>query len=64
MNKKKSGTYIHRKSFESFVPDQLPPRQLDMQRLYPVMEEALRAIAELNGAAQMVPNRFSVYICA
>jgi len=58
---KRIGTYITKKiateSYKAYVPSQLPPNpSVDMERLYPLLEKATIAVAELNSIAQIIPN--------
>ena len=56
-----SGTYITQKitqeSFKAYVPAKLPPEPpLDLIKLYPSLEKATRALAELNAIQKVIPN--------
>ena len=55
------GTYITKKvateSYRAYVPSQLPPEPpIDVSSLYPYLEKATLALAELNSIAQIIPN--------
>lgn len=59
--KKRIGTYITKKisgeSYKAYIPPELPPNPpVDLQRLYPYLEKATQALAELNGVAKSIPN--------
>ncbi len=59
--KKRVGTYIRQGSvgshYKTYVPKPLPPDPaLDMEQLYPYLEKAIAAVAELNGVAKSIPN--------
>ena len=58
---KRIGTYITKKvateSYREYVPSQLPPEPpIDVSSLYPYLEKATLALAELNSIAQIIPN--------
>ena len=58
---KRIGTYITKKvateSYRAYVPSQLPPEPpIDVSSLYPYLEKATLALAELNSIAQIIPN--------
>jgi len=43
--------------YKAFIPPDLPPTPpIDMQKLYPYLEKAMQAIAELNSVAKVIPN--------
>jgi Fic family protein len=42
----------------AFVPDDLPPRQLDLGKLLPAVARAERAVGELNGIGGRLPNPY------
>ena len=55
------GTYITQKvageSYKAYVPPQLPPKPpIDLARLYPYLEKATIALAELNSVHKSIPN--------
>jgi len=55
------GTYITKKvateSYRAYIPSQLPPcPPIDVSSLYPYLEKATLALAELNSIAQIIPN--------
>jgi Fic family protein len=55
------GTYITQKvpgeSYKTYVPPKLPPEPLvDLGRLYPYLEKATLALAELNSICKTIPN--------
>jgi len=55
------GTYITQKvakeSYKAYVPPKLPPQPpIDLLPLYPYLEKATRAIAELNSIYKIIPN--------
>jgi Fic family protein len=58
---KRIGNYITKKiateSYKAYVPPQLPPNPaIDVENLYPLLEKATMALAELNSIAQIIPN--------
>jgi Fic family protein len=58
---KRIGTYIKQKvsgeSYKAYVPPQLPPDPpIDLQQLYPNLEKATLALAELNSVTKVIPN--------
>lgn len=58
---KRIGTYktqkISGESYKSFVPAKLPPAPaIDLQLLYPALEKATIALAELNSITKTIPN--------
>ncbi len=58
---KRSGVYIKQKiggeSYQAYVPAPLPPRSsLDLNQLYPPLEKATSALAELNSITKTIPN--------
>ncbi|MCX5924721.1 MAG: Fic family protein [Candidatus Dependentiae bacterium] len=59
--KKRIGTYVTQKvlegSFKAYVPPLLPPEPpIDLQQLYPHLEKATQALAELNSVTKSIPN--------
>lgn len=55
------GTYITQKvtgeSYQAYVPPKLPPEPpIDLTRLYPYLEKATQALAELNSIYKAIPN--------
>jgi hypothetical protein len=59
--KKRIGTYITEKaageSYRAYVPLPLPPKPvLDLTLLYPYLEKATLALAELNSIHKSIPN--------
>jgi len=57
----RTGKYVTKKipgeSFQAYIPSQLPPKPaLNLDGLYPLMERATLALAELNNAANTIPN--------
>lgn len=55
------GTYVLQKvsgeSYQAYIPSPLPPSPaIDLERLYPDLEKATLAIAELNEVARSIPN--------
>ncbi|WP_375326627.1 Fic family protein [Candidatus Tisiphia endosymbiont of Nemotelus uliginosus] len=55
------GTYITQKvtgeSYKAYVPPKLPPAPpVDLARLYPYLEKATLAVAELNSIHKVIPN--------
>lgn len=55
------GTYITQKiageSYKAYVPPKLPPEpSIDLTRLYPSLEKATLALAELNSRHPLIPN--------
>lgn len=55
------GTYITHKlsnePYKAYVPPRLPPKPpLDLAKLYPYIEKATLALAELNGIQKSIPN--------
>ena len=55
------GSYITQtiggETFRAYVPSKLPPNPaIDMEKLYPTLEKATRALAELKGITQAIPN--------
>lgn len=58
---KRIGRFITQKvsgeSFKAYVPPKLPPEPpLDLNRLYPALEKATQALAELNSIHKSIPN--------
>lgn len=55
------GTYITQKvaeeSYKTYVPPSLPLEFLDLPRLYPYIEKATLALAELNSLSKIIPNK-------
>jgi Fic family protein len=48
---------VARESYRAYVPPKLPPKPpLDLIRLYPKLEKATMALAELNSIHQTIPN--------
>ncbi len=61
MNTKRLGTYVLQKlkedSYKAYIPPLLPPNPpLNVSMLYPALEKATLAIAELNGITKSIPN--------
>ena len=61
MNRNRIGTYIIQKmageSYKAYVPSKLPPvPPLDLAKLYPYLEKATLALAELNSIHKSIPN--------
>lgn len=61
MVNKRIGRYVTQKTssevYKSYIPPHLPPEPpLDLQVLYPFLEKATRALAELNTITKSVPN--------
>ncbi len=59
--KKRMGTYIAKKvsgePFKAYIPPKLPPEPpINLQKLYPYLEKATLALAELNSVAKSIPN--------
>jgi len=59
---KRIGSYITQstggESFRAYIPPKLPPEpKLDLESLYPLIEQATQAISELNGITQALPNK-------
>lgn len=58
---RKTGTYITQKvaeeSFKAYIPSNLPLGSLDLSRLYPYIEKATLALAELNSLNKTIPNK-------
>jgi len=59
--KKRIGTYLTHKvsgeSYRTYIPPKLPPTPpIDLERLYPYLEKATQALAELNSVAKSIPN--------
>lgn len=59
---KRIGKYITQKaigeSFKAYVPPPLPPNPpIDLQKLYPYLEKATLALAELNSVTEIIPNK-------
>jgi Fic family protein len=59
--KKRVGAYIRQglvgEYYNTYVPKPLPPDPaLDMEQLYPFLDKAVYAVAELNGVAKSIPN--------
>lgn len=57
----RAGAYITQKilgeSYKAFVPSALPPTPpIDLNKLYPYLEKATIALAELNGVHKIIPN--------
>ena len=58
---KRIGTYISKKvateSYKAYVPSPLPPKpSIEVDKLYPYLEKATLALAELNSIAKIIPN--------
>ena len=58
---KRIGTYITQsvvgESYKAYVPPKLPPEPcVDMVKLYPYLEQATLALAELNAVSKSIPN--------
>ncbi len=57
--KSRIGKYVTQKvsgePYRAYVPIKLPP-PLDLQALYPCLEKATKAVAELNSITQSIPN--------
>ncbi len=58
---KRVGTYITHtvsgESYKAYVPPTLPPKPpIDLDKLYPTLEKATLALAELNSIQKMIPN--------
>jgi Fic family protein len=58
---KRSGTYITQKvtgeSYKAYIPPKLPPEPpIDLVKIYPQLEKATKALAELNGMHKAIPN--------
>lgn len=58
---KRIGHYITKqflgKPYKAYIPKKLPPTpDIDMQYLYPYLEKAAMAVAELNGVSKSIPN--------
>ncbi len=56
------GTYITQKiageSYKAYVPSKLPPEPpIDLTKLYPYLEKATLALAELNSIHKSIPNK-------
>lgn len=59
--KKRIGTFVVQKKidehYKAFIPPLLPPSpQIDLAVVYPYLEKATQAIAELNSVAHAIPN--------
>src|SRR5262245_43808261 len=59
--KKRIGIYISQgiahRTFKAYVPQPLPPEPpLDLTGLYPALEKATAALAELNNLHKTIPN--------
>lgn len=55
------GTYITQKvggeSYKAYIPSKLPPEPpIDLPKLYPYLEKATLALAELNATCKTIPN--------
>lgn len=55
------GTYVSQKiggeSYKAYLPANLPPNPpIDLSSLYPLLEKATLAVAELNATHKMIPN--------
>lgn len=60
--KKRVGIYVKQGLaggyYKSYVPKKLPPEPaLEMDKLYPLLDKAIQAVAELNALAKSVPNK-------
>ena len=60
--KDRVGTYVKQgiasAHYYCYVPKKLPPEPaLQMDRLYPLLDKAIQAVAELNALAKSVPNK-------
>ncbi|MEI8054995.1 MAG: Fic family protein [bacterium] len=58
---KKAGNYITQKvageSYKTYVPSPLPPKPpVDLAKIYPYLEKATQALAELNSIHKSIPN--------
>ena len=59
--KKRIGTYIRQgnagNSYKTYVPSKLPPEPaIQMEQLYPQLDKAIHAVADLNALAKSIPN--------
>lgn len=58
--KKRIGIYKTQKiigdSYKAYIPLKLPPKPLNLDQLYPYLEKATHALAELNNSIQSIPN--------
>src|SRR5437762_7131826 len=59
--KNRVGKYIQKgvpgAYYKAYIPPRLPPNPaLNMEQLYPHLDKAIQAVAELNGVAKSVPN--------
>lgn len=59
--KKRIGTHIRQgiagEHYNAYVPQKLPPEpSLQMEQLYPYLDKAIHAMAELNAVAKSIPN--------
>ena len=60
--KKRVGTYVKQgiagEYYKSYVPKKLPPNPpLEMDKVYPLLDKAIQAVADLNALAKSVPNK-------
>lgn len=60
-NNKRIGKYLHQSvigsPYKAYLPPDLPPvPPLDLQNLYPYLEKATKALAELNSCIKTIPN--------
>jgi Fic family protein len=57
---KRIGTYITKtfptESYKAYVPAKLPPPALELEKLYPHLEKATHALAQLNSVHKKIPN--------
>ncbi len=58
---KRIGTYINKKisgeTYQTYLPPNLPPEPpIDLTKLYPFLEKATLALAQLNGITKSIPN--------
>ena len=61
MINKRIGKYVTQRipgeSYKAYMPPKLPPEPpVDLQALYPYLEKATKALAELNAIAKSIPN--------
>ena len=59
--KRRIGTYITKKvpgeSYKAYIPPELPPEPaIELNKLYPFIEKATLALAELNNMVKSIPN--------
>ncbi len=59
--KKRIGTYVKQgitgAYYKAYVPKKLPPISLEVEKLYPILNQAIEAIANLNASVKFAQNK-------